>query len=102
MADFQSRYLTEDVPFGLVLICVLADICSSPCPMLHKVASSRVVTKVCFTDVSDALQVLLWCQKVIGKEYLVDSALVGKDMSEVWGPGQCGLGDVAALVAAAK
>jgi len=82
VADFQSRYLTEDVPFGLVLLCVLADICSSPCPMLHKV--------------------LLWCQKVIGKEYLVDSALVGKDMSEVWGPGQCGLRDIAALVAAAK
>jgi len=65
IADFESRYLTEDVPYGLVLLCVIAKICKVDCPMLHRL--------------------LEWSQKVIGQEYLVDGQLVGKGM-HIWEP----------------
>lgn len=60
MPDFNHRFLTEDVPFGLVAIRGIAEIAGVPTPYLDKV--------------------LVWCQEKLGKEYLVGSKLIGKDL----------------------
>jgi hypothetical protein len=60
LPDFNYRYLTEDIPFGLVVLRGIAEILDIPTPVMDKV--------------------LLWAQDVSGKEYLVDGKLTGKDM----------------------
>ncbi|MFN0108228.1 MAG: NAD/NADP octopine/nopaline dehydrogenase family protein [Blastocatellia bacterium] len=58
--DFNHRFLTEDIPFGLVVIRGIAEIVGTPTPRID--------------------EVLKWCQQKLGKEYLVDSKLSGKDL----------------------
>lgn len=58
--DFNHRFLTEDIPFGLVVIRGIAEIAGTPTPCIDKV--------------------LTWSQKKLGKEYLVGSNLAGKDL----------------------
>jgi len=60
--DFNHRFLTEDIPYGLVVIRSIAEIAGVPTPYLD--------------------EVLLWCQKKLGKEYLVGSKLTGKDLAD--------------------
>ena len=60
--DFSHRFLSEDVPFGLVVVRSIAEIAG--------VATPRIDT------------VLSWCQEVMGKEYLVHSSLTGRDIAE--------------------
>jgi len=59
--DFNHRFLTEDVPFGLVVIRSIAEIAGVPTPYIDAV--------------------LRWCQEKMGKEYLVGSRLNGKDLA---------------------
>ena len=59
--DFTHRYLTEDVPYGLVVIRGIAEIVGVQTPNIDKV--------------------LTWCQEKMGKEYLVNSKLQGKDVA---------------------
>ena len=59
--DFNHRFLAEDVPFGLIVIRGIAEIAGAPTPCIDKV--------------------LLWCQQKMGKEYLVGSNLMGKDLA---------------------
>jgi hypothetical protein len=59
--DFTHRFLTEDVPFGLVVIRGIAEIAGVPTPKLDTV--------------------LCWSQQKLGKEYLVGPRLSGKDIS---------------------
>jgi len=59
--DFNHRFLTEDVPFGLVVIRSIAEIANVPTPCIDTV--------------------LTWCQEKMGKEYLVGSRLIGKDLA---------------------
>lgn len=59
--DFNHRFLAEDVPFGLVVIRGIAEIAGMSTPCIDKV--------------------LAWCQEKLGKEYLVGSSLIGKDLS---------------------
>lgn len=61
LPDFNHRFLAEDVPFGLVVIRGIAEIAGAPTPCLDKV--------------------LAWCQDKLGKEYLVGSRLIGKDVA---------------------
>jgi hypothetical protein len=60
--DFDHRFLTEDVPFGLVVVRSIAEIAGAPTPYIDSVLS--------------------WCQEKMGKEYLVRSRLIGKDLAE--------------------
>ena len=59
--DFTHRYMTEDVPYGLVIIRGIAEIVGVQTPNIDKV--------------------LTWCQEKMGKEYLVNSKLQGKDVA---------------------
>jgi len=62
LPDFSHRFLTEDVPFGLVVVRSIAEIAGTPTPHIDKVLS--------------------WCQERMGKEYLIGSVLAGKDLAE--------------------
>jgi hypothetical protein len=55
--DFQARYLSEDVPYGLVVTRGIAELADLPTPNID--------------------QVIAWSQDVLGKEYLVDGELRG-------------------------
>ena len=69
--DFAHRYLTEDVPYGLVVIQGIAEIVQVDTPSIDKV--------------------LLWAQEKLGKEYLVGSKLQGKDVASTRAPQKYGL-----------
>ncbi len=60
--DFGNRYFTEDIPFGLCIYRGIADILGVKTPMM------------------DAI--LIWAQEKMGKEYLVNGKLQGKDLKE--------------------
>ena len=64
--DFKYRYLTEDIPCGLVVLRGIATIAGVPTPCIDEVLS--------------------WGQKCMGKEYLVNGELTGKDMKETRSP----------------
>lgn len=60
LPNFRYRYFTEDIPMGLVVtrgICELAGVAT---PHMD--------------------DVILWCQEMLGKEYIVDGKLKGKDV----------------------
>lgn len=59
--DFSSRLLSEDVPCGLVAIRGVAQILGLETPWIDKV--------------------ITWGQSKLGKEYLVDGKLIGKDIN---------------------
>lgn len=69
--DFHHRYLTEDVPYGLVVIRGIAEIVCVETPAIDRV--------------------LLWTQEKVGKEYLVGSKLQGKDVPSTRAPQSYGL-----------
>ncbi|MCM1152182.1 MAG: NAD/NADP octopine/nopaline dehydrogenase family protein [Muribaculum sp.] len=60
--DPTVRYFTEDVPFGILLIKAYAE-----------------KTGVCTPTID---KVIYWAQRVMGKEYLVEGKLSGRDMNE--------------------
>ena len=76
--DFAHRYLTEDVPYGLVVIRGIAEIVQVDTPTIDKV--------------------LLWAQEKIGKEYLVGSKLQGKDVPSTRAPQRYGLNTLDAVL----
>ena len=59
--DFQSRYFTEDIPFGLLILKGVAVITGTATPTIDTV--------------------LTWAQKMMHKEYIVGGELAGKDIS---------------------
>nr|CAJ43559.1 alanopine dehydrogenase [Sipunculus nudus] len=69
--NFKYRYLTEDLPFGLAVVRGVAEIMKISTPNIDKV--------------------LLWGQEKIGKEYLVQGKLNGKDVCETRAPQAYGL-----------
>ena len=69
--DFGYRYMTEDIPFGLVVLRGIAEVAGVPTPAMDK-----------------ALQ---WAQGIMKKEYLVDGKLAGKDMGTTRSPQKYGL-----------
>ena len=76
--DFAHRYLTEDVPYGLVVIRGIAEIVQMDTPTIDKV--------------------LLWAQEKMGKEYLVGSKLLGKDVTSTRAPQRYGLTTLDAIL----
>ncbi|XP_078351394.1 uncharacterized protein LOC144636134 isoform X2 [Oculina patagonica] len=70
MPDFTYRYMTEDIPYGLAVIRGIAEIAGLETPNIDKV--------------------LTWCQEKMGKEYLVNSKLQGKDVSSSRAPQRYG------------
>ncbi|XP_078351418.1 tauropine dehydrogenase-like isoform X1 [Oculina patagonica] len=70
MPNFAYRYMTEDIPYGLVVIRGIAEIVGVETPNIDKV--------------------LTWCQEKMGKEYLVNSKLQGKDVSSSRAPQRYG------------
>jgi hypothetical protein len=59
--DFQSRYFTEDIPYGLLIIKGVAEITATATPAIDTI--------------------LTWAQTMMDKEYLVGAKLDGKDIA---------------------
>ncbi|KAJ7325715.1 hypothetical protein OS493_029142 [Desmophyllum pertusum] len=76
--DFAHRYLTEDIPYGLVVIRGIAEIVQVDTPTIDKV--------------------LLWAQEKVGKEYLVGAKLQGKDVPSTRAPQRYGLTTLDAIL----
>lgn len=66
MPDFKYRYMTEDLPMGLIPLKAISQMAGVPTPT--------------------ADMVLEWCQQVAGKEYMVNGKLEGKDIGETRAP----------------
>ncbi|KAL7552227.1 hypothetical protein ACHAWF_015446 [Thalassiosira exigua] len=60
LPDFNYRYFTEDLPAGMIVIRGIAELAGVPTPTLD--------------------EVIMWSQEVMGREFLVDGKLVGKDL----------------------
>ena len=69
--NFRYRYLSEDIPYGLTVLRGLAEVMGVAIPTM---------------DI-----VLEWAQRVMGKEYLVEGQLKGKDVCETRAPQRYGL-----------
>jgi NAD/NADP octopine/nopaline dehydrogenase, alpha-helical domain len=76
--NFQYRYLSEDVPFGLVVTRALADIAAVATPMID--------------------DVIMWAQSVLQKAYLVEDRLRGPDAKDVPIPQNYGVSTVSKLI----
>ena len=63
----SHRYFQDDIPYGLCVFRYLADLVDVPTPEIDSLID--------------------WGQQVMGKEYLVDGVLSGKDVAEIplWG-----------------
>jgi hypothetical protein len=68
--DFSHRFLTEDVPFGLVVIRGVAELAGVPTPQMDRV--------------------LCWSQHAMGREYLVGNELRGRDVAFTRAPQRYG------------
>ena len=68
--DFQARYLSEDVPFGLLVTRGIAELVGVPTPTIDAV--------------------ITWAQEKLGKEYLRDGRVAGKDVAETRAPQRFG------------
>eukprot|EP01135_Chromosphaera_perkinsii_P000650 Nk52_evm17s147 gene=Nk52_evmTU17s147 len=69
--DFTNRYFTEDIPLGLCLYKGVADLVDVETPMMDKV--------------------ITYMQGHMGKEYVKDGKLIGKDVGETTAPQRFGL-----------
>ena len=80
--DFTHRYMTEDVPYGLVVIRGIAEIVGVQTPNIDKV--------------------LKWCQEKMGKEYLVNSKLQGKDVASSRAPQRYGFTSLESILSVTR
>jgi hypothetical protein len=69
--DFSHRFLSEDVPFGLVVIRGIAELAGVATPQIDRV--------------------LCWSQHVMRREYLVGTQLKGRDVAASRAPQRYGL-----------
>jgi hypothetical protein len=76
--NFQYRYLSEDVPYGLVATRALAQLAKVRTPMID--------------------EVLTWSQSALEKVYLVGDELVGADAAELPLPQNHGIGTLSELI----
>ena len=68
--DFQSRYLSEDVPYNLLAVKGVAELAGVPTPTIDRV--------------------LTWAQGALGKEHLVDGKVCGRDLDRSFAPQRFG------------
>ncbi len=76
--NFGSRFFGEDVPDGLAIVKGVADIVGVGTPRIDEVMG--------------------WCQDIMGKEYVVNGRLTGRDVPETAAPQAFGLTDAESLV----
>lgn len=69
--DKNSRYFIEDIQFGLCIIKAFAELCNVETPTVDKVVE--------------------WGQKLVGKEYLVNGKLCGRNKNELLIPQSRGI-----------
>ena len=69
--DLSSRYFIEDIEFGLCIIKSFAELCKIETPKLD--------------------EVILWSQRLLKKEYLIDNQLKGRDSKELLIPQNRGI-----------
>ena len=62
VVDYSNRYFTEDIPYGLLIIKSLGALLGQPTPMID--------------------QVIRWTQRRMGREYLTDTGLNGRDIAQ--------------------
>lgn len=72
--DYNSRYFTEDFPFGLLIIKGFGSICGINTPNIDKIIE--------------------WFQKVKKKEYIINGELKGKDIHETGIPQNYGINTI--------
>jgi hypothetical protein len=72
--NFKYRYFTEDIPCGLVVTRGIAELAAVQTPHMD--------------------DVIVWCQEMMGKEFLVDGKLVGKDLESTRSPQHYGCKDL--------
>ena len=75
--DFENRYFTEDIPCGLCIYKGIANIVDVRTPMMDRV--------------------VMWAQQHMGKEYVVEGKLQGKDLGETTAPQRFGITTIAQL-----
>lgn len=80
--DFNSRYLTEDIPMGMVVFRGLAEVVGVAVPI---------------TDM-----IIEWAQDKMEKEYLVGGKLIGKDIESTRCPQRYGFTDIEAILTGEK
>lgn len=76
--DYEHRYITEDIPFGLVALRGISEIVGVQTPVFDKL--------------------IQWAEKVSGKEYLVDGKIKGKDVADSRAPQRYGINTVEGLL----
>ncbi|WP_163930515.1 NAD/NADP octopine/nopaline dehydrogenase family protein [Paraferrimonas sp. SM1919] len=76
--DFANRYFTEDIPLGLCLYKGVAELAGVATPNIDEIIN--------------------WAQAHMGKEYLVDNKLVGKDVIETHAPQRFAIDTLSALL----
>lgn len=69
--DFTNRYFTEDINCGLCSYKGLADIAQVKTPKID--------------------EIIMYCQKFMVKEYVVNGKLVGRDVGETTAPQKFGI-----------
>lgn len=71
---FQHRYFTEDLPCGILVQKGIAELTGLETPVMDKI--------------------IYWCQERVGKEYLVNGKLQGKDVASTKTPQRYGFADL--------
>lgn len=75
---FQHRYFSEDLPCGILVQKGIAELAGVETPVIDKV--------------------IYWCQDKVGKEYLIDGKLQGKDLATTKTPQRYGFTDLKTFV----
>jgi hypothetical protein len=70
MPDLHARYLAEDIPYNLVAVRGIAELAHVPTPTIDLLID--------------------WSQKALGKEWLVDGKIAGKDLAQTFAPQRFG------------
>ena len=68
--DFGARYLSEDIPYNLLSVRGLAQLCGVATPTINLL--------------------LRWAQRVMGKQYLMEGEVAGADVSHSFAPQRFG------------
>jgi len=72
--NFKSRYFTEDLPCGMIVIRGIAELAGVEMPVMD--------------------EVIMWCQNLMDKEFMVDGKIAGKDISMTRCPQKYGFTDL--------
>lgn len=76
--NLNSRYFTEDIPFGLIILKGMAELVRIETPTID--------------------MILEWSQQLINKEYIVDGKLIGKDIKDTGAPQVYGINSIEDLL----